>query len=270
VQFGAFGEEAQVLLAIVGVVGEGGEVDQVTARRDQRALDLPRLGDAREADLRPRRRRTGRNQSRDEDGQVAEQVSSSSGSVSLRSAGSRMITASARASPALSGSRIGPDGKTEPSPKGHSSSRVSPSTTIRLSVFFSHILVGVVQNEGLRARGDGGFGPGDRGRADPGRAVQRQHQGLVADVGGGVDGRDRPGRALQLAAIAARQGVGLDPRRAQQAQDLARDGRLARSADGQIADGDDRHARIDRRRLRDAAMRSRRPRATRRASAGCG
>ena len=51
--FGAVGEEAQVVLAEGGVVGEGGEIDQFGPGRVEGALDLPRLGDAREGDDRP-------------------------------------------------------------------------------------------------------------------------------------------------------------------------------------------------------------------------
>ncbi len=51
-------------------------------------------------------------------------------------------------------------------------------------------------------------------------------------MGGGID----PERAGQLAAVAARQGVGVDAACVQQAQDLAGDRGLARAADGQVAD----------------------------------
>src|SRR5690606_34676354 len=69
---GAVGEEAEVRVAEGGVVGEGGEVLEVGAGGQEGALDLPRLGDAGEADQRAGRRRGGGLEAGDEDGQGAE------------------------------------------------------------------------------------------------------------------------------------------------------------------------------------------------------
>jgi hypothetical protein len=99
----------------------------------------------------------------------------------------------------------------------------------------------------------GGLGAGDAVARHPHRKVLGQHQRLVADVGGGVARRVDPDRALQLAAIAARQAVGRDAALGQGQQQLADDRRLARPAHGEIADADHRRADDARRGAGDAA-----------------
>src|SRR5690606_40873483 len=71
---GAVVQEGEVAVGQGGVVGEGDEILQVAACGDQGALDLPRLGDAREADLWAGRRRGGGFQPGDENRQVAEDL----------------------------------------------------------------------------------------------------------------------------------------------------------------------------------------------------
>ncbi|MNE21697.1 hypothetical protein D3C80_1148670 [compost metagenome] len=105
--------------------------------------------------------------------------------------------------------------------------------------------MGVVQHQGLSPGIDGGLGALHTVAGDPGGGVDGQHQRLVADFGGGVDAKVHLNRPHQRAAVAARQGGGIDALGVQQAQDLAGDRGLARAADRQVADGDDRGAGID-------------------------
>ncbi len=72
-----------------------------------------------------------------------------------------------------------------------------------------------------------------------------QHQGLVADIAGGVDEGIDPHRVAQPPAVAPRERVGLDAPVGQPAQDLGRYGRLAGAAQGEVADADHRDAGVE-------------------------
>ncbi len=77
--------------------------------------------------------------------------------------------------------------------------------------------MGVVQHQDGDGVGRCGARAFDAISGDPGGRSLRQHQGFVADIGGGVDGRIDTNRAFELAAVTARQGGGLDPPIPQQA-----------------------------------------------------
>jgi hypothetical protein len=116
--------------AVLAVIRERGEVDQLAAGGGQGLLDLPGLADAGEADLRPFGTGAAASRRATSTGMSPNWTSRSKSGCAM-STGSSTITASARDRPTFSGSRIGPAGKTRPSPNGHSPPRVSPSTTTR-------------------------------------------------------------------------------------------------------------------------------------------
>jgi len=95
---------------------------------------------------------------------------------------------------------MGPVGKTRPSPNGHSSLRVSPSTTTTESAFFTDGLVAVVHDDGLRAGLGRRLAPAARSRATQTGKSWRASR-LVADVGAGVDCWIDPHRTLQPSAV---------------------------------------------------------------------
>ena len=197
------GQEPQVLLAEGGVVGEGGEVHQFGSRGVEGPLDLPRLGDAGEGDDGPLGRRTGRSQPGDMDRKVTEglhQFGIDAGCISRQQDDHGVGAGQAAAQ--LFAHRAG---------RKHRTVTKGPFVIARLAVddhkaeclLQGRVLMGVVEDQNLGPGRRRGTGPGDTVMRDPGRAAQRQHQGLVADVGGGVhDGVDLR-RLAQRAAIAA-------------------------------------------------------------------
>ena len=118
----------------------------------------------------------------------------SSGSGAARSAGSSSTTASARARPAASGSRIGPAGNTAPvAERPLAVARLAVDHHQRQRLLHARVLVAVVHDDRPAAPAvAAAAAPAARSRATQTGRVLRQHQRLVADVGGGVRGRDRP------------------------------------------------------------------------------
>ena len=234
------------------MIGERREIDQIAAGGDQRALDLPGFGDAGETQLRAGRGRSGGLQPGDEDGTAREhrqQFGIDGGQVGGQQHDHGVCAGQAGFQRFAHRARREDRAVAE-----------GPFVATGLAVdddeaegfLQGRVLVGVVQNQDPGSGVDGGASPGEAVACDPGGRALREHQGFVADVGGGVAEGIDPHRPLEPAAIAARQGVGLDAGGAEQAQDFAGDRGLAGPADGQIADGDDRYAEIDGRGAGDA------------------
>src|SRR5579883_391749 len=103
------------------------------------------------------------------------------------------------------------------------------------------ILQAVVEDKDARASGDRCIGGGRSIRRDEAGRDTREQQRLVADLARAVALRiDRNRRAAAPAAIAARQERDVLALRDQQLGDRDRSRRLARAADGEIADADHR------------------------------
>ena len=201
--FGAVGEEGQITLAEGGVVREGREIDQFGAGGVEGALDLPWLGDAREGDDWPLGRRRGGLQPGEMDRQGAEgleQFGISAG----RIGGQQDDDGVGASQTALELLAHRPGRK-------HRSVAEGPFVAARLAVdddeaerlLQGRVLVGVVEDQNLCAGAGCGAGSGDAVMGDPGRAAEGQHQGLVADVGGGMDRGVDLRRLAQRSAIAA-------------------------------------------------------------------
>ena len=153
--------------------------------------------------------------------------------------------------PRESRSRNGPAGNTWPLPMPKSGS----TATMHRSFAKRRILKAVVHDDRVRARLRGRKRAGVAVARDPGRAVARVQQRLIADFAR-VHIRRHAQRPDRAPAIAARQRVRVRPKLG---ADGARDRRFARAADGEVADADDRHRRMARDR-RAKAMRRRPPR----------
>ena len=252
------------------MIWEGREVDQLAAGGGQGLLDLPRLGDPGEADLRPFRHGGGRFQTRDQHGGVAElgqelqigllhldrqqhdhRVGARQAHLQRFAHGAGWEDAAVAEGPlAVAGLAVDHDQRQGLADRG--------------------VLVPVVHDDDLRPGPRGSAGPGDAIDRDPHREVLGQHQWLVADVGGGVASGIDLRRPFQLAAIAARQAVSRDAALGQGQQQFADNRRLARPAHGDVADADHRRADDRGRGARDALARGVRPQPRDRGQQGAG
>ena len=99
----------------------------------------------------------------------------------------------------------------------------------------------VVHDDDARAASSRGFGARHAIARNNGRCQPREQKRLVADGGGGMHGGIDTHRPGQASAVAAAQEEKAFVRRKKEVPDRERRRRLARAADGEIADADHRH-----------------------------
>ena len=232
-------QTTQVRVSKLGVVREAFEPDELAACRSQRPLDFPGLSHARKGQAAPGGAR-GCPPGRSPHGARREQAT--------QFGRTRKLSQRAKKQDRIGARHAGGQVLAERSGRQRPSRTERPLFIAGLRVhhdqgerlFERRILVTVVHDDGVESRlRDGASSPRAIAR-DEGGELAREHHGLVAHLRRRLTWLD-PNRTSNRAAVPRREDRRPPPRFREQARDFHHHRRLARSANGQVADADHGH-----------------------------